>query len=196
MKPGWRPNFRRSVPIGDQLGTGASAPVAVHGVPTDDAGGLELASFCKNRGRGRSSQPATRTASSDAATANRLTRERTPQTRQSLHLIEQPIEGTCSVGPWPVSATCFIARKGRCGHSGPASPGSSIWSSRRRGLDLVGRSNHAESGRVHTPFTNTSICVVAWRVPHAARLARILLLRPRGSIEWKCLHAKNELEKH
>jgi hypothetical protein len=28
---------------------------------------------------------------------------------QCLHLIEQPIEGSCSLGPWPVSATSFIA---------------------------------------------------------------------------------------
>ena len=28
-----------------------------------------------------------------------------------LHFIEHPIEGVCSPGPWPVSATCFIASK-------------------------------------------------------------------------------------
>lgn len=27
----------------------------------------------------------------------------------AFHLIEQPIDGTCSFGPSPVSATCFIA---------------------------------------------------------------------------------------
>ena len=32
-------------------------------------------------------------------------------TPQSFHLIEHPIEGICSAGPWPVSATCFIASK-------------------------------------------------------------------------------------
>jgi hypothetical protein len=30
---------------------------------------------------------------------------------QPFHFIEHPIEGICSVGPWPVSATCFIASK-------------------------------------------------------------------------------------
>jgi hypothetical protein len=30
---------------------------------------------------------------------------------QSFHLIEHPIEGVCSSGPWPVLATCFIASK-------------------------------------------------------------------------------------
>src|SRR5690349_9133638 len=28
---------------------------------------------------------------------------------QCRHLMEQPIDGSCSSGPWPVSATCFIA---------------------------------------------------------------------------------------
>jgi hypothetical protein len=31
--------------------------------------------------------------------------------RQSFHLIEQPIDGICSTGPRPFSATCFIASK-------------------------------------------------------------------------------------
>ena len=26
-----------------------------------------------------------------------------------LHLIEHPMDGSCSFGPWPVSVTCFIA---------------------------------------------------------------------------------------
>jgi hypothetical protein len=30
---------------------------------------------------------------------------------QAFHLIEHPIEGICCTGPWPVSATCFIASK-------------------------------------------------------------------------------------
>ena len=32
-----------------------------------------------------------------------------PSSPHVFHLIEQPIEGICSVGPWPVSATCFMA---------------------------------------------------------------------------------------
>jgi len=37
--------------------------------------------------------------------------ERMSGTRQSFHLIEHHIEGICSTGPRPVSATCFIASK-------------------------------------------------------------------------------------
>ena len=35
----------------------------------------------------------------------------TVEPRQPLGLIEHPIDGVCSTGPWPVSATCFIASK-------------------------------------------------------------------------------------
>jgi hypothetical protein len=36
---------------------------------------------------------------------------RRAQAGQVFHLIEQPIDGICSGGPRPVSATCFIASK-------------------------------------------------------------------------------------
>ena len=89
--------------------------------------------------------------------------------------------GTWSVGPWSVSATCFIASKRSRRAFGTGVSGFFNLVQSPEGLDPVGRSNRAENGRVHTPFTNTSKIDVVYgpaegRTATAQQVARSIRL--------------------